>query len=164
MATVSMANASTRTKHPTRGGNVKVPYLVEFELNLATAATTKGSALASSDVIECIRIPADTVVLFAGFEIKTAVTGGTSDQAITLGDGSDPNRWVDTFDLDAAAAGAHGTIVIATANPTAFATTDTIDVVITAATTVATAGVIRVYAMMVDVGDAAAPGLAALAS
>lgn len=162
MATVTMTTATT--KHPTRGGNVRVPYLVEFELDFAAAATEKGSALAAADVIECIAIPADTVVLAAGFEVKSVATGESADTAITLGDGVDPNRWVDTFDLDAAAAGAHGTIVVATANPTAFASADTIDVVITAATTAPTGGVLRVYALMVDVGDAAAPGLAALGS
>lgn len=164
MATVSLANAATRTQSPSRASNVKVPYLVEFTLDLAAAATAKGTTLAASDVLECIRIPAETVVLFAGFEVVTAVTGGASDQTVTLGDGGDPNRWVDTFDLDAATAGAHGTIVIATANPTVFAATDTIDLVITAATTVATAGVLRVYALMVDVSNAAKPGLAALKS
>jgi hypothetical protein len=164
MATVSLAAASTRVQHPSRASNVKVPYLVEYVVDLATAATAKGTALAASDVIEAIRIPAETVVLFAGFEIVTAATGGSSDQAILLGDGGDPNRWVDTFDLDAATAGAHGTIVIATANPTVFATADTIDITISAATTVATAGTIRVYAQMVDVSNAKKPGLAALAS
>lgn len=164
MATVSMAAAATRTQHPSRATNVRVPYLVEFELDWADAVTAKGSALAAADVIECIRIPADTVVLAAGFDVKTVSTGESADVTITLGDGVDPNRWVDTFDLDAAAAGAHGTIVVATANPTAFATTDTIDVVITAATTAPTGGILRVYALMVDVGDAAAPGLAVLGS
>lgn len=164
MATVSLADASTRTQRPSKAGNVKTPYLIEATVNLATAATTKGSALVATDVLEVLRIPAESVVTFAGFEVVTAATGGSSDQAITLGDGVDPNRWVDTFDLDAAAAGAHGTIVVATANPTVFAATDTIDIVITAATTVATAGVIRVYATIIDVSNANKPGLAALGS
>lgn len=164
MATVSLADASTRVQFPSRAANVKVPYLVEATVDLATAATTKGTALAAADVLEVIRIPAETIVLAAGFEVVTAVTGGAADQAITLGDGGDANRWVDTFDLDAATAGAHGTIVIATANPTVFATTDTIDITISAATTVGTAGTIRVYALMVDASNAKKPGLALLKS
>jgi hypothetical protein len=164
MATISMADASTRTLSPSYGGNVKLPYMVEFELNFATAATSKGSALANADVIECIRIPANTVVLFAGFQVKTAVGGASADNTIILGDGVDDNRWVDTFDLDAALAAAHGTIVIATANPTIFATTDTIDVKFTGATTAPTSGVLRVYALMVDVTDLNAPGIAAVGS
>ena len=163
MATVSLASTQT-TKHPSAASNVKMPYLVEATLDFATAATTKGSALAASDVIEVLRIPAESVVIFAGFEVTTAVSGASSDVTITLGDGGDPNRWVDTFDLDAAAAGAYGTLVIATTNPTAFASSDTVDVVITAATTAPTAGKLRVFAQIVDVSDAKKPGLAALKS
>lgn len=164
MATISLADASTRTQFPSRASNVKVPYLVEKTINFADAVTAKGSGLAAADVIEAIRIPAETIVLAAGFEVVTAVTGGTSDQAVQLGDGVDPNRWVDTTDLDAATAGTHGTIVIATANPTVFASADTIDLTISAATTVGTGAVIRVYAVMVDASNAAKPGLAALKS
>lgn len=163
MATVSLA-ATAAVQRPSRAANVKVPYLVEKVVDLAAAATAKGTTLASGDVIEAIRIPAESVVLAASFEITTAVTGGSADQAITLGDGVDPNRWVDTFDLDAAAKGDYGPIVIATANPTVFASSDTVDIAITAATTVGTAGKIRVFALMVDVSDAANPGLAQLKS
>ena len=164
MATVNMTTSPTNVTHPSRGSNVRVPYAVEYMLDWGEAATAKGSALAAADVIECIDIPAETIVLAAGFEVYTVSTGESADVALTLGDGVDPNRWVDTFDLDAAAAGAHGTIVVATANPTVFATADTIDVVISAATTAPTGGKLRVYAVLVNVANAAAPGLAALAS
>lgn len=164
MATVNMTTSPTVVKHPTLGGNVKHAYLVEYMLDWADAATAKGSALAAADVIEVIDIPAESIVLAAGFEVFTVATGESADVALTLGDGVDPNRWVDTFDLDAAAAGAHGTIVVATANPTIFATADTIDVVISAATTAPTGGKLRVYAVLIDASNAAAPGLAALAS
>lgn len=164
MATVSLADAASRVQFPSRASNVKVPYLVEKVIDLAAAATAKGTALAANDVLEAIRIPAETVVLFAGFEVTVAQTGGSADQAILLGDGVDPNRWVDTFDLDAAVAGDYGPIVIATANPTVFKGTDTIDITISAATTVGTAGKIRVYACMVDASDAKNPGLAQLKS
>lgn len=165
MATIStLVDASTRTQRPSRAANVKVPYLVEFSLDLAAAATAKGSALASADVIQCIRVPAETVVLFAGFEVVTAQAGGSADQSVGLGDSGSTSRWVSAFDLDAAVAGAYAPIVVATANPTAFATASTIDLIITAATTVGTSGVIRVFACMVDTSNAAKPGLAALKS
>lgn len=165
MATISsLVDASTRTQRPSRAANVKVPYLVEFTLDLAAAATAKGSALAAADIIQCIRVPAETVVLAASFEVVTAQAGGSADQVVLLGDTADDNRWVDAFDLDAAVAGAHAPIVIATANPTVFGTTTTIDLKISAATTVGTSGVLRVYALMVDVSNAAKPGLAQLKS
>lgn len=164
MATISLAQASTITQKPSRAANVKTPYLVEYVLDLAAAATAKGTTLAASDIIECIRIPAETVVSFAGFEVTVAATGGASDQALDLGDGSDDNRWVSAFDLDAAAAGDYAPIVIATANPTVFKSADTINIKINAATTVATAGKVRVFALMTDVSDRTNPGIAALAS
>lgn len=164
MATVSLADAATRVQRPSRASNIKVPYNVEFTLDLAAAATAKGSALAAADVITCIRVPAETVVLFAGFEVVTAQAGGSADQSVGLGDSGSTSRWVSAFDLDAAVAGAHAPIVVATANPTVFGTTSTIDMIITAATTVGTSGVVRVYACMVDVSNAAKPGLAALKS
>jgi hypothetical protein len=98
------------------------------------------------------------------FRLRLQSVVHQADNTIILGDGVDDNRWVDTFDLDAALAAAHGTIVIATANPTAFATTDTIDVKFTGATTAPTSGVLRVYALMVDVTDLNAPGIAAVGS
>lgn len=164
MATVALADASTRVQFPSRASNVKVPYLVEKVIDLAAAATAKGSALAAADVITAIRIPAETVVLAAGFEVTQAQAGGSADQAVTLGDSGDADRWVTTFDLDAAVAGDYAPIVIATANPTVFKTTSTIDLTISAGTTVGTSGKIRVYAVMVDASDAKAPGLAQLKS
>ncbi len=164
MATITtLAGAYLAGKHPSYGGNVKLPYLVEFELNFASAATAKGSALAAADVIETITIPANTVVLAAGFEVKTVTTGESADVTLHLGDAGG-SRWVASFDVDAAAAGAHAPIVVATANPTVFGTADTIDVTIATATTAPTGGILRIYALMVDVADAAAPGLAAVGS
>ena len=160
MATItSLAQASTSTTGATKQWKAQ-PTIYKMTLDLAEAATAKGSALAAADVIECIRIPAGSVVEWAGFLILVASTGGSADQAVTLGDGVDPNRWVDTFDLDAAVAGDMGAIVIATSNPTQFAASDTVDLVITAATTVGTAGKILVFASIADVNDNEKVGLA----
>lgn len=164
MATVALAPVATRVQHPSRAANVKVPYLIEATVDLAVAATTKGSALAAADVLQVLRIPAESVVLFGGIEVVTAQAGGSADQSIGLGDSGSTSRWVAAFDLDAAVAGAHAPIAVATANPTAFGTTSTVDIIITAATTVGTSGLLRVYAMLVDASNAAKPGLAALKS
>ena len=50
-----------------------VPYLVDMTINFAAAATAKGTALAAADIIECINVPANTVVLSAGLEVVTAL-------------------------------------------------------------------------------------------
>ena len=39
-----------------RGNPSKKPYMVEVEIDLAAAATAKGSALAAADVIEAISV------------------------------------------------------------------------------------------------------------
>ncbi len=46
MATVDMS-AGVTTLHPTRSGNTSLPYLVEVDLDIAAAATEKGTALAA---------------------------------------------------------------------------------------------------------------------
>ena len=52
-----------------RGRN---PYMVQTVLNLATALSDKGSALAASDVIPVIAVPKGNMVLNAGIEVDTA--------------------------------------------------------------------------------------------
>ena len=59
-----------------------VPYVVDKVIDFAAAATAKGSALAAADVIECISVPANTVILNAGFEVIT-VAGGSGFDWIT---------------------------------------------------------------------------------
>lgn len=157
MATVNMTRGSGL--HSTRNGNTAVPYVVQRVIDFAEAAEEKGSALAANDVIEAINVPAHTVVLAAGASVKTVATGGSSDQTLDIGDGNDPDRYVDGFDVDAAAAGAEAATVIANL-PVTYATADTIDVTVVTATTVATAGELVVWAVMVDVSDRPAPGLA----
>ncbi len=83
-----------------------VPYLVDRFIDFAAAATSKGSALAAADVIECISVPVNTLILNAGIEITTVLGGESSDTTFDLGiTGTDADVFVDGFDADAAAAG-----------------------------------------------------------
>lgn len=147
MATVtSLATAATAGR--TAGA---VPYLVEMTMDFAAAATAKGSALAAADVIECISVPAETLVLNAGFEVVTAAGGESADNAWDLGvTGVDADVFVDGFDGDAAAAGAYAQNAAAF-QPVVIATADTIDLLIQAATTAPTSGVLRVWAVLMDI-------------
>ena len=132
-----------------RGNPSKKPYMVEVTIDLAAAATAKGSALAAADVIECISVGANTVVMFAGTEITTAPTGGngcTIDLGIT---GGDVDAFVDGATITGESAGSYGTLVN-TACPILVTTADTIDMLLIG-TTPDTAGKIRVYAMLMDV-------------
>lgn len=152
MATVTtLVNAaSTRRGHPTRSGNTRVPYLVQYELNYADALTAKGSALASADIFELIRIPAGTVVLGAGAEVKVA--GDSTTLTVSIGTGADDNEWVDALN-GKATAGTYGTDLDAVPAWNTYTATDTIDVTFATLTGTLTTGKLRVYALMMNVSD-----------
>jgi hypothetical protein len=127
-----------------------VPYLVDVSIDLAAAATAKGSALAAADIIEAINVPANTVVLTAGLEVITALGGESADTRILLGvTGGDVDAFVASWDATAAAAGAYAPA--AATVPVVFASADTIDIEIDAATTAPTSGVLRAWAVMMDI-------------
>lgn len=129
----------------------RMPYFKEVLIDFAAAATAKGSALAAADVIEAISVPANTMILNAGLEVITVAGGESSDNALDLGTGVDVDVFVDGFDLDAAAAGAYAQNAAAFQPIIVGSTADTIDVLIQAATTAPTSGVIRVFAVLMDI-------------
>ena len=146
-----MATVTTLSKAAGgRGNPSNKPYLVEKEIDMAAAATAKGSALAAADIIQAITVGANTMVMAAGMECTATPSGGTGtvlDLGIT---GGDVDAFVDGFAFDSASAGDYATLAN-TACPILVTTSDTIDVLIQAATTVSTAGKVRVWAMLMDV-------------
>ena len=60
------------------------PYMIQADLNFATAASDKGTALAANDVIPGLTIHATTLILAAGFEVTTAHAGTSTDTDLTL--------------------------------------------------------------------------------
>ena len=132
--------------------NARVPYVVDVRVDLAAAATAKGSALAAADVIEAIDVPANTAIVAAGIEVVTAPAGGTS-FSVDLGvTGGDVDAFVDGFAVTGSAAGDYATC--ATAGPVVVGTADTLDL-LAIGTTPDTSGVLRVWAMLVDVDERA---------
>jgi hypothetical protein len=129
----------------------RMPYFKEVLIDFAAAATAKGSALVASDVIEAISVPTNTLILNAGFEVITVAGGESNDNTLDLGTGVDVDVFVDGFDLDAAAAGAYAQNAAAFQPLVVGATADTIDVLIATATTAPTSGVLRVWAVLMDV-------------
>ena len=102
MATVDVSNGINAGTHPSRAIR-KEPYKVEVDLNLATATTTKGSALASADILQVISVPAKTMVWAAGLEV---VTPNDGDFQIDIGiTGTDPDAFADNFDCDGTSKG-----------------------------------------------------------
>jgi hypothetical protein len=148
-----MATVTTLAGGATAGRTAgSVPYLVDKTIDFAAAATAKGSALAAADVIECISVPVNTVILNAGIEIITVLGGESNDTTFDLGvTGTDADVFVDGFDADAAAAGAYAQNAAAFQPIVIGATADTIDLLIATATTAPTSGVVRVWAVLMNV-------------
>lgn len=158
MALISTLDRTGST-FPSRASNVKVPYVIEFELDFAKALVAKGSALAAADIIEVLTLPAGAVVLDVGAEVKTVADSTTL--TLHVGTGADADEWVVSQDgkvlgyapdLDSAP-------VI-----NSYPTGDTIDVTLATLTGTLTSGVYRVWALIYDSTDAKAPGIAQLKS
>lgn len=130
-----------------RGRN---PYMVQTVLNLATALSDKGSALAAADVIPAIAVPKGTMILNAGIEVDTAITSASA-LTLDLGTGVDADVFVDGFDGTSAAG-------VLSQNPAAYqpvmaVADDNIDVTIATLTGTLSTGKMRVWAVLMDCTD-----------
>ena len=160
MATVTTLASTARGV----GARGRQPYMVQQTIDLAAAATAKGSALAANDIIEAISVPAETMILTAGFEMTASVQAAADGCTANLGvTGVDVTRFVAAFDIDddsAALTSGLGYATMADASaPIFMEAADTIDFELQAATTAPTEGKVRVFAIlmnMADTGDMAA--------
>ena len=129
-----------------RGRN---PYMVQTELNLATALSDKGSSLAASDIIPVIAVPKGIMVMNSGIEVVTA--SDVSTFTVDLGM-KDVDVFADGFDGTSAAG-------VLSQNPAAYqpvmaVAADNIDVTIaTLSGGAVTTGVFRVWAVLMDCTD-----------
>ena len=120
---------------------VKIDLAVVIAARLAAGAT----ALAAADVLEAIPLPAGSVVLSAGcqvLEAETTITTGT----YSVGYGGATTAYTNALANNVLAYG-----ITNLANPTVFATADTIDVLFN--TAVGTNGVINVFAFVANVSS-----------
>jgi len=139
---------------PSGASNVKIPVLIERVIDLST------KTIAASDVLQSLSLPAESVVLAAGAEVKSAMTGTSTDATATVKVGS--TAFSAALDFDAAAAGAY--TVASAVTPVISTAASTVDVVLNAFTGTITGGKLRVFALVLDVQDAKKPGLAQLKS
>ena len=161
MATYDMTSGSTVTVGassiaavPSRmtGDSVRK---VEAYLDFTKLVADDNYTLATGDVFQLLEIPAGYLVLNAGAEVMTAFDGTTTVD-IDFDGGDDIVDGADVTSAGFCAAGANGqtnTVVGSAASTyTQFvSTTDTIDVTI--ASTNATVGVLRVYAIIMDCNE-----------
>lgn len=160
MATITTLD-KIGTTHVSRNGSVRQPYIVEFDLDYAQALVAKGSALAAADVIECLSIPAGTIVLTAGASVKTPADSTTL--TVGVGYGSGTSRWAAAFDAKGAA-GTYSTDVAGGLQLT-FPAADTVDVIFTTLTGTLATGKLRVWALVMDITDINNnPGIARIGS
>jgi hypothetical protein len=134
------------TGHPMR----LIEGLVDFG-----ALSAAGNTIASGDVYQALEVPAGTMVLFAGAEVETAVNGTTPLVDIGFAAGDTIIDGGDVSSTGFLAAGTNGGPNDSDAGTFTqlVSTTDTIDVTLSV-TGNPTAGVIRVYACVVDVNSA----------
>ena len=133
MATFSKVTGGTAGHPSTR----RKPYFVENTIDFDVFNPE------ANDVVQALNVPAETLVINAGLEVLTALSGSVT---LDLGDGDDVDRYVDG---DTNAVGHAATVANASNSGNVYAAADTIDVTVLGAT--AAVGKVRVYAVMCDV-------------
>ena len=147
MATYNVTGVGGTTGHPSNG---RTPYLVENTIDVSAVNSDAGSA--QNDVLKCIDVPAETLVMAAGLEVLTACSGSVViDIGITGSTAgfSDPDAFIDAY--DATGASYAGRDATADADPIMLTckVADTIDALMAGAAS--SAGKIRVWAVLCDV-------------
>jgi hypothetical protein len=151
MATITtLANPVSGNKPVRYLDNNVLDYVIWRDIDLAAAVTAKGSALAAADVIEGLRVPANTAIVDVWAQKIGVMTGTSTDLTFDIGiTGVDADQWVDGWDFDAAAAGSFATpLGVAQSRP--LATSDTIDILIATQTGTLLTGKVRLFASCVD--------------
>ena len=145
MATYNVTGAGGTTGHPSNG---RTPYLVENTIDVSAVNGDAGAA--QNDVLRCLDIPAETVILHAGVEVLTACSSSVVlDVGITGSTAgfSDPDAFVDAYDATGAA---YAPRDVADAAPVLTCkVAETLDVLVAGAAS--SAGKIRVFAILCDV-------------
>ena len=127
---------------------VRTPYLVENTIDVSQINSAAGTA--QNDVLQCIDVPAETLIMAAGIEVLTACSSSVViDIGITGSTAgfSDPDAFVDAYDATGASYAARD---VADAAPMLTCkVADTIDALMAGAAS--TAGKIRVWAVLCDI-------------
>lgn len=157
MATINMRRGGT-TGAPTRWANVETPYFVQIDVDLAEVAEAKGSALAASDVIEVLQVPADTVIMMAGVELTEAIEGASA-LTVDVDTSVNSQSYVSGFDAVAAVVGDQDVGTTAAV----YGADDIVELSLSAVTGTITGGTLRVFALMLNIkeyggGSIAQPG------
>jgi hypothetical protein len=135
------------------------PYLVSNTIDIAVENAAH-TAIAANDIMKVFTIPANTLLMAAGYEVEALLTGESNDTTFNLGitDAStggiaaDVDEFVAAMDTDAMAVGAYATM-IPSVFPAVIAGSTTIDLELQAASTAPTGGKIRVWAVLMNIDN-----------
>lgn len=132
----------------------KLSVELDFAAITAARAAAGATALQAGDVLEALHVPAGTQVLAVGLNVTTA-EGGTL--TVDVGDGADPDGFLDGVDANAVAGYSSSQVTISEGTPNTispalafgkyYAAADTIDVKIVNA---ADAAVMTVWAVVAN--------------
>ena len=144
-----MANI-TALLHPASGNSQRGrnPYYVDVTIDLTT------NSIAPGDTIQAITVPANTLIMGAGFQVVSSATMNTGTNATAaLGfTGGDVDEFAVALDIDGATDGAYAPQVAI--DGLALSTSgDTIDFVLAGSGASFTAGKLRAWAVMMDISD-----------
>ena len=147
MATYNVTGVGGTTGHPS---NSRTPYLVENTIDISAVNSDSGTA--EDDVLRCIDVPAETLVIGAGLEVLTACSSSVVIDIGITGSStgfSDPDAFIDGY--DATGASYAGRDATADADPIMLTckVADTIDALMAGAAS--SVGKIRVWAVLCDI-------------
>ena len=134
-------------------------YVLEKELDIAQlVADGTFSNVTSGDIFQLQEVPANTIVVTAGANVTTAFTGGSAAADIDFAGGDDIVDGGDLTSTGYLAAGTNGQAnIINTGAANTFtalqSSADTIDVTISATDTNCVSGVLRLYAVCLDISS-----------
>ena len=134
-------------------------YVIEKELDIAQLVSDGTfSNVTSGDVFQLLEVPANTIVVTAGANVTTAFTGGSAAADIDFAGGDDIVDGGDLTSTGYLAAGSNGQAnIINTGAANTFTalqtSADTIDVTISATDTNCVSGVLRLYAVCLDISS-----------
>ncbi len=160
MATISNFDIEGST-HPSRATNVQVPYVISRVVDWSKVLAAKGSALAASDVVNVLRIPAETVIMGAWAKVDTAADSTTL--TLHLGNVADPQEWA--VSLNGKVTG-YAPNLNSDTTYKLITTADTIDLTLATLTGTLTSGKVLVSALVFDLSKVKerVPGIAQLKS
>ncbi len=126
----------------------RFPYLMENTINVGLINSSAG--VAASDVLQAIAVPKETLILAAGLEVLTAFTSDGTPTLDLDGAGQAANGWAAA--LDSTSAGYSTAVSPSATNQRVMVTATTGDTIdITVNTAAATAGLVRIWAVLLDV-------------